>query len=261
MARVLLGLQPARMAAADMTPFSQDRPDGSAAADDRLRPRPATDIDWPRWTRQLDRKRRGLGIVARWPGWVYRDATRATFLLEGIHVAETEVLRALQVPRPLRSRHAGRLRNHLAILRSLDRARRRRRPLDGDEVVRWYIAVSSGLSTASLSPASRERLNAVIRQIHSPQRRLQPAVVEAARLYADLRADPMFPGFNGILARLLLHAYLLNSGLPPVVFDAARDGGEVTLLTLMPRLLEMIDTTLDRLGSTDWASARRTDLV
>ena len=191
-----------------------------------------------------------MRAALRWPGWVYRDATRATFRLEGIDVGETEVVRALEAPRPMRSRHAGRLRNHLAILRSLDRVRRQRRALSADEVVRWYTAVSSGLSTANLSPAGRERLAAVIREIHSPQRRLQPAVTEAAALYAGLLADPMFPGFNGILSRLLLHAYLLNCGLPPVVFDPVLDGGEIaTPATVTPRLLEMIDATLDRLAA------------
>lgn len=230
-----------------MKRYPIDRPGGSVS-DDRLRPRPLPEVDWPRWNRQIERKRRLLRVPERWPGWVYRESTRASFILEGIEVDPTDVDRALNAPKPLRSRHAGRLRNHLAILRSLDRARRQHRALALGEVVRWYTAVSSGLSTANLSPSGHDRLLAITRQIHSPQRRLQPAVLEAARLYTDLLADPLFPGFNGILSRLLLHAYLLNCGLPPVVFDANQEA-EANPVAVTAKLLEMLDSSLDRLGA------------
>jgi hypothetical protein len=214
-----------------------------------LRPRPAAGIDWPHWTRLLDRRRRTLVVPAVWPGWVYRDMTRASFRLDGIDVQAADVTDALTPPRsqPLRSRPARRLRAHIAILRSLDRSRRQGLRLSPGRVVRWYTSVSSGLSTSGLAAADDERLAAVVRRINSPQRRLQPAVLETARLHAELLADPMFPSFNGILARLLLHAHLAACGLPPVVFDA--DSGPIPIpAAVTATLLARLEVSLNRLA-------------
>ena len=226
-------------------PIPSTHPSGPihrSIAADPLRPRHAATIDWPRWTRLIDRKRRNLTVPRMWPGWVYRDSTRASFRLEGIDVTDADIATAVTV-RTLHSRRSRRLRAHLAILRRLDRCRASLVPGD---VVRWYAAVSSGLSTAG--PIGSDRLAAVVRRVNSPHRRLQPAVVDIARLHAELLIDPIFPGFNGIVARLLLHVHLTASGLPPVVFDPLVDAWpDPTPVAITATLLSRIDAALDRL--------------
>ena len=215
---------------------------------DPLRPRAAAAIDWPHWTRLIDRKRRHLVMPRIWPGWVYREGTRASFRLEGIDVTEADVAAAVMA-RPFRSRPAGRLRAHLAILRRLDRWRGRRPGLTTVDVLGWYAAVSAGLGTAGPTDAGGERLADVVRRVNSPQRRLQPAVTEIARLHAELLADPLFPGFNGIVARLLLHAHLTTCGLPPVVADATQDAWpDASVGIIAGTLLVRVEQSLDRLA-------------
>jgi hypothetical protein len=243
-------------AAGDVSKLSSDahtpRPDDFSA----LRPAtPPTDVAFDRWARSIERKRRllwreqwsaGRRPSKCWPTWLACAATRASFGLEGIAVTDADLAEALIPGRALRSRRARRLRRHLAIFRAMDR---RPCPLTPQAVVRWYTSVADGLSVAAITPAAADRLAGVVRRINSPQMRLQPAVLETARLHCELLADTLFPGFNGILARLLLHAHLANCGLPPVVFDPARDAWRrPTPVTVANRLLEMIDASLERLA-------------
>ena len=235
------------MAAGPIPSTHSPGPIHRSIAAEPLRPRLATIIDWPRWTRLIDRKRRSLTTPRLWPGWVYRQSTQSSFCLEGIEVTDGDIAAAVAA-RTLRSRHARRLRAHLAVLRRLDRCRRDRAGLSAGDVVRWYAAVSSGLNTAGPADANGERLAAVVRRVNSPHRRLQPAVTDIARVHADLLAEPIFPGFNGIVARLLLHVHLTASGLPPVVLDPTADAWpDPTPATIAATLLTRIDQALDRL--------------
>lgn len=208
-------------------------------------PAAPTEVDWGPWVRSIERKRRGLARPARWPAWVAREATRASFCLEGISVTDAQLDEALAPGRPLRSRAGRRLRHHLAILRGVDR---QARPLRADTVIRWYTSVSDGLAAVAIAPDARQRLLQALRQINSPQMRLQPAILEIACLHADLLGDAIFPGFNGILARLLLHVHLSQCGLPPVVLEFPRDDWrDPRAVTIASRLLELIDGSLTRL--------------
>jgi hypothetical protein len=77
--------------------------------------------------------------------------------------------------------------------------------------------------------------------MNSPQLRLGPALREIATMHVLLLADPFVPGFNGILARLLLRYHLGRCGLPPVLFDPAADAAHLASeATLLPRLLDLI---------------------
>ena len=240
-------------AGATSAPPALARPTPLFAPRAALRPQSVpTEVDFGRWVRSIERRRRALAASTSpdrrpgWPPWLAWEATRASFGLDGIAVTDADKADALTPGRPLRSRRARRLRHHLAIVRCVDR---RRCPLDTDSVVRWYTSIADGLSCPAFADDARDRLTAAIRRINSPQMRLQPAVLEIARLHAELLAGPPFPGFNGILARLLLHAHLANCGLPPVVFDPATDLWKTpTPVVVANRLLELIDRTLERLS-------------
>jgi hypothetical protein len=215
----------------------------------------SNEIDWPRWSRAIERKRRTLHRTRRatLPATFNRRATLESFRLEGIDLSEADLDHA-QAPtrdrRAFRTRTLQRVRNHLAILLSLERCLCRRQSVKTQQIVRWYTSVSSGLSTASLTPAGMERVQAAVHRINSPQMRLQPAVQEIARLHHEILVDPVFPSFNGILARLLLQVHLGRCGLPPIAFDAASDAAKlVTIETLLPRLLELIDRAFDDLSA------------
>jgi len=211
------------------------------------------DVDWARWLRTLERKR-GLARANRTglPVSFNRQMTVTSFRLEGIDVADTDLdaaaERRTRVQRAFGSRQRQRLRNHMAILLSIVRRLTRREPLGVTQCVRWYTSVSAGLSTSSLDLPGMQRLESTVRRINSPQMRLQPAITEIARQHIDLLTDPMFPSFNGILARLLLQVHLGHCGLPLVVFDPAIDPPRLTdPALLLPRLLELIDNAFDRL--------------
>ena len=211
------------------------------------------DIDWSRVTRSIDRKRRLLRgpLPGPLPDWAYRETTLASFGLEGMDVSRTEIDDALTPTRhgrAFRSRQRQRLRNHIAILRMTDRCAMANAPLKAENLLRWYTSVSSGLSTCDLAGNEWERAQDVVRRITSPQLRLQAAIHEIVHLHCDLLADPMFPSFNGIIARLLLHAHLVRCGLPPVVFDRQVDlPRQIEEGHFTNRLIHLIEQSLDRL--------------
>lgn len=140
-----------------------------------------------------------------------------------------------------RTRSAQRARNHVAILRRIELLLRRGRPLRPADVIRWYTSIACGLSVGGVGGATEVRIEAVVSSVNSPRLRFWPAVKEVAALHVRLLADPFVPGFNGILARLLLRYHMGRCGLPPVVFDPVADLARVgAVSTLEPRLLELI---------------------
>jgi hypothetical protein len=205
----------------------------------------SVEVDWPRWLRGIERKRRALAAKPPFHDSLTRQATLNSFKLEGIEATDADMEEAVTPTRNrrlFRSRQRQRVRNHLAILLL------KRQPLKAAHVLRWYTVISSGLSTASLALPGMIRIESVVRRINSPQMRLQPAIQEIAKLHCDLLADAMFPSFNGILSRLLLRVHLGHCGLPAVVFDPALDRQRFSDANLLlPRLLELIDRSLDRL--------------
>jgi hypothetical protein len=214
-----------------------------------------TAADWSAWLRLVERKRRLLarhpqtgrrGLPAEYFGY----ATYASFKLDGMDVTEPQVTQAIAraARRDFRPRQVQRLRNHTALLYRLESSIRLGEFLKPPAIVRWYTSVSCGLSTTSLDDSAMNRLDALVRRINSPQLRLQSAVQEIARLHTQLIADPIVPGFGGILARLLLRYHLGRCGLPPVLFDPATDAPVIASETrLLGRLLEMIDASYNML--------------
>ena len=118
-------------------------------------------------------------------------------------------------------------------------------------MLRWYTSISSGLSTSVLSLVNMRRLEQVIDRVNSPQLRLQPALTEIAELHAEILAEPIFPSFNGIIARLLLTAHLARCGLPPVVFDPQRDARQTDPAPLLSRLCELLNDSLGGLPAVE----------
>jgi hypothetical protein len=177
----------------------------------------------------------------------YVAATDSSFRLDGLVVGEADLSAALAPGwgrRSLGARQQQRVRNHVAILRSVERMLAWGHVLKPDDVVRWYTSVACGLSTTRLDEAAASRLDGVVRQLNSPHLRLAPAVQSIARLHHQLLVEPVVPGFNGILARLLLRWHLGRCGLPPVLFDPAQDGGVLgDEVKLLARLLDLIDQT------------------
>jgi hypothetical protein len=212
------------------------------------------DIHWPGWIRDVERKRRQIDRAPRpMPWWIYRDSTVSSFKLEGLEASPLDVDAAAraadQTRRTLRSPGRQRIRNHLAVLLAIDRQLRRHVTLNIDFVVRSYTSLSGGLSTQQLTASAMRRIESAVRQINSPQLRLQPAVQEIAALHCELLNDDIFPSFNGIIARLLLRYHLGTCALPPVVFDPDADtdcfaGAQL----LLPRLLQRVQETLARLS-------------
>ena len=226
--------------------------DGRAA---HARPQQAAELK--RAIRGLERKRR---MVARVPApertedpfvGYYERATYVSFRLDGLEVTEAEVREALAhraAARACRTCAARRIRNHAAILRHIELLLRRGQPLAGRDVIRWYTSVACGLSGGSVDGQTPGRLDQIVSAMNSPQLRLWPAVRDVAAAHVRLLNDPFVPGFNGILARLLLRYHLGRCGLPPVLFDVQHDPprlGDVS--TFLPRLLELLDEGYDRL--------------
>jgi hypothetical protein len=210
--------------------------------------------DWTTWMRLIERKRRMLERLfpdrspleqSIFPRPLLGRLTSVSFRLDGMEVTETQVMSAMEatpVRRPFRSRLSQRLRNHLAILRAIQRSLAAGKSLKTAVVVRWYTSLSSGLCTSALDEPTMDRLSAVVGRISSPMMRLQPAMQEVARLHAQLIADPLVPSFNGILSRLLLCFHLGRCGLPPVVFDPVADRRlMIDEKKLLPRLMELVD--------------------
>jgi hypothetical protein len=205
--------------------------------------------DWNLWLRLIERKRRLMSRL--WPfGRQFSlsfllGMTSVSFRLDGVEVSDAEAGESLTAsPRRnrVRSRLGQRLRNHLAILRHIQRLLTAGQALTVQTVVRWYTSVSCGLSTSALSTATMDRISAVVSRMSSPRLRLQPAVQEVAHLHAQLMVDPLVPSFNGIMTRLLLCYHLGRCGLPPVMFDPLIDGKVLAdEAKLLPRLMDLID--------------------
>jgi hypothetical protein len=207
--------------------------------------------DWNLWLRLIERKRR---LMARlWPMGrpfaisFFLAMTIASFRLDGLTMGEAEANEALTNTRQknrMRSRLSQRIRNHLAILRSIQRLLSAGQSLTVSMVVRWYTSISCGLSNSQLTQATMDRISAVVGKMSSPRLRLQPAVQEVATLHAQLMADPLVPSFNGIMTRLLLTYHLGRCGLPPILFDPIADGQILANDTkLLPRMMDLIDNS------------------
>ena len=206
------------------------------------------EVDWPAFLRRVERKRRLLGKSNdHGPSDAYYAiATYTSFRLEGLEVSEHEVTEALGPNRTmLRSRQAQRIRNHAAILHHIENDLRENLPLRTEGVVRWYTAISAGLSTTGLDRDAMTRLENMVRRINSPQMRIRAALQEIAMTHSHLLADPLVPAFNGILARLLLRYHLGRCNLPPVMFDPQLDGRPGTLDELVGRLVQLVDESFE----------------
>ncbi len=252
-------------------------------------PRDLPRIDWPGWLRSIERKRRlvlrkrlprAMSGAPRVPIELLAASTIASFRLDGMDITDMEIAGALSrlgpvgagaaldvsplAPKPagtrrpvlrrpgLRTRQGQRLRNHISILLQIEKSLRRGEPFKTPAVIRWYTSISSGLSTAALSDGAINRIDAALRHINSPQFRLQPALIEAARMHVQLLVDPVVPGFNGILARLLLRCHLGRGGFPPVVFDPLSDASVLKSESrLLPMILEMLSASYDLLLAKD----------
>ncbi len=164
-------------------------------------------IDWQRWLRVIQRKRRLVTRAASprpkpLPDEYFAIATVVSFRLEGIQIDRPDVASALatgQAHKTFRSRSSQRIRSHVAILHRIESALQRGTSLSTPSVIRWYTSISGGLSLAALDESTMKRLDNVVHRINSPQFRLQPAIKEIAHLHAQLLADPLVPSFNGIL--------------------------------------------------------------
>jgi hypothetical protein len=208
-------------------------------------PKVALRIDWPRWLRIVQRKRRKAAQRdaprrASPPPHYFAIATLRSFQIEGIPLNQAEFTHAMARGwggKSLRSRTDQRVRNHVAILRRIELSLKVGATLTSQTVLRWYTLISCGLSLAALDDSTMARLENIVRRINSPQFRLQPAITEIAHVHAQLNSDPLVPSFNGILARLLLQYHLGRCGLPRVVFDPTADSA---LLNDEPRLLKRI---------------------
>jgi hypothetical protein len=212
------------------------------------------DVDWPAWLRRADRKRRlalrphGAPSI---PPDYFLSATYSSFALADMNIAPDQVTEAVEASssrRTFRSRQNQRIRNHIAILHQVETLLQFRRHLSVDTIVRWYTSLSCGLSTYPLDPAVVCRLHGVTCDISTPQPRLRRAVTQIATLHLSLLADPLFPAFNSILARLLLRYHLGRHSLPPVTFDPASDRAKfLSLPKFLPLLLTRLESSLDTL--------------
>lgn len=171
-------------------------------------------------------------------------ATCASFRMDGLPLTPEEFRAALAAgaaPRGCRSRSAQRVRNHAAILHRVELLLRRGQPLRAADVLRWYTSIACGLSSGTMAGATVARIEKVVSAVNSPRLRFEQAVHEVASLHADLLTDPFVPGFNGILARLLMRYHMGRCGLPPVVFDPTDDPPLMGSATkLEHRLLELL---------------------
>jgi len=237
--------------------------------DDAISPSRRALLDWPMWLGLIERKRRVLQrqlslhggtngapatfAVAGVPIDLLSQATRSNFQLDRIVVSDHEVADALApgaAGRKFRSRTAQRIRNHIAILYSIENGVRIGQPLKCSIILRWYTSISSGLSMTSLGVERMARLDQVARRINSPQLRLQPAIQEIVRGHMEFLTDPLFPSFNGILSRLLLRYHLGRCGLPFVVFGETPHPSNSSVpseASITLQLLNAIDRTYDLL--------------
>jgi hypothetical protein len=210
--------------------------------------------EWRNAARFLRQKLRGNAGAARGgtlpiPRYVER-ATCVSFQMDGVPLGADEFRAALargSAARSCRTRSAQRARNHVAILHRVEILLRRGQPLQTGDVIRWYTSIACGLSAGGLSDQALERIDGVVSAVNSPRLRFWPAVKEVAALHVKLLDDPFVPGFNGILARLLLRYHMGRCGLPPILFDPATDPPRLgAVSTLEPRLLELILASQNR---------------
>jgi hypothetical protein len=213
-------------------------------------------IDWPKWIRNIERKRRLAAHRMngdRHPYWstYYVIATDASFRLDGLQLPPDELAAALArgwARKTMRSRQQQRVRNHVAILCRVERLLGTGCALKPDDVLRWYTSIACGLSTTRLDECTSARLGGIVRQINSPHLRLCPALQAIARLHHQLLCDPVVPSFNGILTRLLLRYHLGRCGLPPLVFEPLRDAAIIRHeRQLLSRMLDLIEQTYEKL--------------
>ena len=221
-----------------------DRHDSS---DVRTRPATASAGAWRDAARELLRRRAAL-TGAPLPSDYFERATCVSFQMDGVPLGGAEFRAALARvgTRGCRSRAAQRVRNHVSILRRIESLLTRPQPLQTGDVVRWYTSIASGLSAGGITDAALGRIDRVVSAVNSPRLRFWPAVKEVAALHVNLLTDPFVPGFNGILARLLLRYHMGRCGLPPVLFDPDTDPPRMTSVEkLEPRLLELIKKSYD----------------
>jgi hypothetical protein len=205
--------------------------------------------------RHIERALRVAARLARRPvpPELFARFTAASFRLESLAVSDQDVLSALGCEagrRTFRPPQSLRIRNHVAILRQIERSVYLEQELKLPTVLRWYTSISCGLSIADMDEARIARLEQELRRINSPQLRLQQAVQEIAAVHARLLANPVFPGFNGLLARLLLQYHLARCQLPPVLPDSEIDDPIMhSESALQARLLELLAESCDLLLS------------
>jgi hypothetical protein len=214
----------------------------------------AAEIDWDKWSRHVESRRRRLGKRHPFDGPLttreyLAEATYVSFRLDGLDVAETEVSAALATGlqrRVIRSRQGQRIRNHVAVLREIDGQVLNSETLTPEAYVRWYASISSGLCSADLGDTATARLVSIIHSINFPELRLPAAIQEICTLHHSLLTDPLAPSFNGILARLLLRYHLGRCELPPVFFHPQTPATALTNpRLLLPMLMELLDTSFD----------------
>jgi hypothetical protein len=186
-------------------------------------PTPELLVELAAWSRNVERLRhqKAKNPVTLDHAWI-EAFTWSSFRLDGILMPREHVTLALghrSRPREFRSRLGQRVRNHAAIVLRLERQMKRNMPLRADQVLGWYALISSGLSTTALAACKNERLVQVVARINAPNFRLGLAVHEIVTLHLEILRDELVPGFNGILARLLLTAHLGRCGLRPVILD------------------------------------------
>ena len=222
---------------------------GSGSDDSGKSARARGGPDIPRLMRALEQRRR---TAAREPAHCDREGplpryyerfTYISFRLDGLDVTEAEVRAALAhgaSGRACRTCQARRIRNHAAILRQIERLLRDGRPLSSGAVIRWYTLVACGLSCGWIDEQAARRLDRILSGMNSPQLRLGPALRDIAAVHLRLLGDPFVPGFNGILARLLLRYHLGRCSLPPVLFDPAETASLTNEAALLPKLLERL---------------------
>lgn len=239
--------------AAAPTPAAPSASVGGHGAPAGPRPIGSPRIDWDDWLRTVERRRRALArngtgndghSLPPLPGDFYVAATRASFQIDGLSATAAELTAALApgaAGKACRSRQSQRIRNHVAVLRHAQLLLRRGQPLHPDDIVRWYTAISCGLSTSALDDSTRNRLASVATRVNSPQMRLRPAVEDAAQLHHRLLTELFVPAFNGIVARVVLHYHLSRCGLPTVIFDPNADRAPAPdEATITRRLMHLI---------------------
>jgi hypothetical protein len=209
-------------------------------------------VDVQAWSRSIDRLRAQHPRSDWSPDRDFLErATYGSFRLDGISLSPGDVHASLardNKHRGFRSRIGHRLRNHAAILLSIERDLARRSPLKQSTVLRWYTGLSCGLSHTMPAEPKLERIESVVRRVNSPHMRLSAALADIVELQVELQQDALVPSFSGLLNRLLLHYQLGRCGLRPVTFDPDRDAGTfATNATGLGRLMELIEHAYEAL--------------